>query len=95
MIFNPYYPQNLPLTFFNTPKLATYLFPNVMSTKIVTTKGSQGVQMFAMAPQIIVPTNGFSTRNSMPYFQPSTRNPPSRFGNFWGGIVLLMGTEGH
>jgi len=66
-----------------------------MSTKIVTTKGSHGVQVFAMAPQIIVPTNAFSIENSMPYFQPPTRNPPLRFGNFGSGIVLFMGMEGH
>jgi len=68
MIFNPYYRGNLPLTFLNTSKLAAYPFPNLVSTKIVATKGSQGVQVFAMAPQITIPINGFSTKNPIPYF---------------------------
>lgn len=40
MILNLYYLGNPPLTFSNTPRLATYLFPNMVSIRIITYGGS-------------------------------------------------------
>jgi len=54
-----------------------------------------------MAPLITIPIGEFFTKNPMPYFQPPTRNPPSGFHNFGGGIPtggggnLFMGVEDH
>jgi len=39
-----------------------------------------------MTPLITIPIGEFFTKNLMPYFQPPTRNPPSGFNNFGGGI---------
>jgi hypothetical protein len=47
----------------------TYPFPNVVSTEIVATGGSQSVQVYVMASQVTTPTKGFSIKNLMPYFQ--------------------------
>jgi hypothetical protein len=77
MIPNPYYLGNPPLTFSNTPRHVAYLFLNTVSTGITTTKGSHGVQACMMTPLITTFTNGFSTKNLVPYFQPPTQNPPS------------------
>jgi hypothetical protein len=40
MILNPYYPRNPPLTFSNPFKPTTYLFSNMVSTIIVTSRGN-------------------------------------------------------
>jgi hypothetical protein len=85
MILNPYYLGNLPLTFFNTINLIAYPFPNMVSTKIFIIKGSQGVQTFVMISTIIVPTNRFSIKNLVPYFQPPTLNP------HYDSIILRVG----
>jgi hypothetical protein len=79
IIPNPYYPRNLPLTFPNTSRHVAYPFPNVVSTRIVVTRESKGVQM-------IVPISGFYTGNLVPYFQPPTWNPPLGFCNSRGGM---------
>lgn len=50
LIPNPYYPKNPPCIFFNTHGHVLYPFLNVVSTRIVATKGSQGVQMFVKTP---------------------------------------------
>jgi hypothetical protein len=60
----------------------------VVPIGIVAIGASKGVQMFEMAPQVTNPISGFSIGNLMPYFQPPARNPPSRFGNFGGGIPI-------
>jgi hypothetical protein len=91
MIPSPYYLGNPPLTFSNTISPTTYPFPNMVFIGIVATRGSQGVQTFVMIPSIIAPTGGFSIRNLVPYFQPLAQNPPSRFGNFGGGIPIRGG----
>jgi len=59
-----------------------------MSTRVTTTKEIKGVQASMMASQITIPTNEFSTRNLMLYFQPPTRNPPLGFGNYRDGIPM-------
>jgi hypothetical protein len=56
--------------------------------EIVTIGGSQGVQVFMMTPLVTLPTSGFSTKNLVPYFQPPTWNPTSRFSNSKGGIPM-------
>ncbi len=63
-----------------------YPFPHVVSTGIIATRGSQGVQVYVMAPQVTTPTSGFYIKNLMPYFQLPTQNPPSGFNSFGGGI---------
>jgi hypothetical protein len=60
----------------------------MVSIRIATTKGSQGVQAFVMIPLVSIPIGKFSTKNPMPYFRPPTQNPPSRFNNFGGGIPI-------
>ncbi len=52
MIPNPYYSRNPPLTFSNTPGFVAYPFLNMVSTKIITTEGSHGVQAYVMTPMI-------------------------------------------
>jgi hypothetical protein len=69
MVLNPYYLGNVPLIFSNTIELVAYSFMNTMSTKIVATRGSQGVQVSMMIPLGIAPTDKFSTENLVPYFQ--------------------------
>lgn len=86
MIPSIYYLGNPPLTFSNTIGPITYPFPNMVSTKIVAIGGIQGVQVSVMTPLVIAPICDFSTENRVPYFQPPTQNPPSRFNNFSGGI---------
>ncbi len=85
MIPNPYYPRNLQLTFSKTLGPATYLFPNIVSTRIATTKGSQGVQVFVMTPLVTTPTSELFTENQMPYFQSPTQNSPLGIRNSRGG----------
>jgi len=85
---NPYYPRNPPFTFSNTHGPMAYPFLNMVSTKIVTIRGSQGVQVFVMTPSIIVPIGELSPINHVPHFQPPARNPPLGFGNFGSGIPL-------
>ncbi len=63
----------------------------MVSTKIITIKGSQGVKAFVMISPITAPIGRFSIRNLMPYFQPPTWNPQSRFGNSRGGILTGSG----
>ncbi len=87
----PYYPRNPPLTFFNTFGPMTYLFPNVVCTGIVVTRGSHNVQVYVMAPQVTIPTSRFSIKNLVPYFQLPTWNPPSWFNYFGGGIPMRGG----
>jgi hypothetical protein len=41
-----------------------------------------------MTPLVTVPIGGFCIEKSMPYFQLFTLNPPSKFGNFGGGIPI-------
>jgi hypothetical protein len=100
-ILNSYYTTNPPFTFSNTPTPMAYPFLNMVSTGIATTRGSQGVQVFVITPSVTVPIGGFSPINHVPYFQPPTRNPPLRFGNFGSGIPLVgnanpfMGVEDH
>lgn len=64
---------------------------NTVSTKIVATRGSQGVQVSMMIPLGIAPIDKFSTENLVPYFQLPTRNPLSRFSNFGGPIPMRGG----
>jgi hypothetical protein len=59
-----------------------------MSTGVATTKEIKSVQASTMTSQITIPTNKFSTRNLMPYFQLPTQNPPLGFGNSRGGIPM-------
>lgn len=82
MIHNPYYQGNPQFIFPNRCKLAAYFFPNVMSTVVATTKEIKGVQASMMASQKTVPTNGFFTKNLMPYFQPPTQT------HHWDSIIL-------
>jgi hypothetical protein len=86
MIPNPYYLGNPPLTFSNTHGHVAYPFLNTVSAGITTTKGSHGVQACMMTPLITTFTNGFSTKNLVPYFQPPTQNLPSLFSTYGGGI---------
>jgi len=91
MIPNPYYPNNPPLTFSNTPKLMAYPFPNMVSIGIVAIEGSHGVQMSMLTPPVTIPTSGFSIGSMVPYFQSPTRSPPSKFSNYGGGIPIRGG----
>jgi len=68
-----------------------YPFLNMVSTEIGATGRNQGVQAFVVTLVIIDPSSGFSIGNSMPYFQPPTRNPPLGFGNSRGGIPTRGG----
>jgi hypothetical protein len=52
-----------------------------MSTRVAPTKEIKGVQASMMASQKTIPTNGFFTKNLMPYFQLPTQNPPLGFDN--------------
>ncbi len=86
MIPNLYYLGNLPLTFSKTLGPMAYSFLNMVSTIITTTKGNQGVQASMVTPLVTVPIGKFFIGNLVPYFQPPTLPPPSRFSNSRGGI---------
>jgi len=77
------------------PSTSTKLFlPNPIPTRITMMRGNERAKMPTLSPHVLPVTNGFLTKNQMPFSQSFTTSAPLGSGHIGSGVPM-GGGSGH